>query len=189
MTVRGRLNGPIRARRFRIDPRIAARQDGLLRSFTGSFMLIAVMAPIADAELGSLTRPSWTCARRTKRRLTWGSLPRTTDNAGSGAERGGCGTLQPGRAPSIPQSISAGWMSPTTITVLKCRLPGWGTACQARPKEHVMAQLGSRRRSPWHRSVLKNGCRPVQAARRRISQTVTAMSSADSASSQPASIH
>ena len=32
-------------------------------------------------------------------------------------------------------------------------------------------------------------CRSVQAARRRTNQTVTAMSSADSASSQPPSIH
>ena len=82
-------------------------------------------------------------------------------------------------------------MSPTTIGVLKA---GRGVGAQhAKPgalaKKHVMAQLGSRRRSPWHRSVLKSGCRPVQAARRRITQTVTAMSSADSASSQPASIH
>ena len=36
---------------------------------------------------------------------------------------------------------------------------------------------------------LSRGCQAAQAARRRTSQTVTAMSSTDSASSQPPSIH
>ena len=36
---------------------------------------------------------------------------------------------------------------------------------------------------------LSRGCRAAQAARRRTSQTVAAMSSTDSASSQPPSIH
>ena len=38
-------------------------------------------------------------------------------------------------------------------------------------------------------SGLSRGCQAAQAARRRTSQTVTAMSSTDSASSQPPSIH
>jgi hypothetical protein len=37
--------------------------------------------------------------------------------------------------------------------------------------------------------ILGRGCQAAQVARRRTSQTVAAMSSADSASSQPPSIH